>query len=45
MKDWMISEVENFTEAEANEMAVEKMVIKEHSIYFMNMGEIKRLMN
>ena len=39
MKDWMISEAEKFTEAEASEMAVEKMVVKGHNIYFMDMGE------
>lgn len=39
MRDFTISEIENLTYAQAREMAIETMEIKEHEIFFVNLGE------
>lgn len=36
MKEWFISDIENITEKEAREMALEKMELKGHNIYFVD---------
>ncbi len=36
MKEWTITEIQNLSEKEAQEMAVETMDIKEHNIYFID---------
>lgn len=38
IKDWRIDDIENITEKEAQEMAIEEMQIKEHNIYFVDFG-------
>ena len=39
MRDFTISEIENLTYAQASEMAIETMEIKEHEIFFVNLGK------
>ena len=36
--EWTIKEIEAMTENDAQEMAIESMVIKDHNIYFVDFG-------
>ena len=38
MKEWNIKDIESITEKEAQEMALEKMEIKGHNVYFVDFG-------